>query len=154
MLDRIERYYDEAPRSSARVEEFGSLRLFVGPAPSPYSGRPSGAAGDLRSELLALLVRQLELGVPRTLEWTDEVTPELAPAAIHAGMEVGRYPLLVLERRQDVRPADGHAIRIAAADDPDLGPARVAIDIGFDGAGKGDPAGEAYLRERIARGGP
>ncbi|MEV5947304.1 hypothetical protein [Streptomyces sp. NPDC051993] len=28
-LDEIERYYDAVPRSSARVEDFGPLSLFV-----------------------------------------------------------------------------------------------------------------------------
>jgi hypothetical protein len=117
LLSRIERYYDEVPRSTARVEEHGTMRLFVGCGPWPYYGRPSGRDGALVDDVAAVVARQRELGVPRALESVEEVTPELAEAATAAGLAVHRYPLLVLERPQRASPVPDVAVRIAAADD-------------------------------------
>ena len=149
LLGRIERYYDEVPRSTARVEEHGTVRLFVGTGPWPYYGRPSGRDGALADDVAEVVARQRELGVPRALEWVEEVTPGLAEAATAASLTVHRYPLLVLDRPQRAAPVPGVAVRIAGADDRGIAAARAAIEIGF--AHGGVDRGRAGTRERDAR---
>ena len=65
----------------------------------------------------AVLRRQGELGVPRALEWVDELAPSLTLASTEAGLLVQRCPLLVLDvdalrRRERLTPSpDVHVSR-------------------------------------------
>jgi hypothetical protein len=106
LLERIETYYDAAPRTSADVEELGALTLFVSRIPWRYYGRPRlGMVDDIGADDIgAVRARQRELGVREQLEWVDETTPSLAGAAQAAGLEVKRVPLLALDA-QAWRPA-------------------------------------------------
>jgi hypothetical protein len=106
LLPRLERYYDTAPRATARAESHGPLTLFVAERGWPFYARPRLGLQDVvrREDVEAVLVRQDELGVPRALEWVHETTPSLAEVAEAAGMSVTRCPLLVLGgRRAGVR---------------------------------------------------
>lgn len=146
-LARLERYYDLAPRGNADTEEHGPLTLFVSRGGWPYYARPRlGLAGDVTAaDVEAVLVRQRELGVPRALEWVDEVTPSLLGAARAAGMRVEECPLLALEGEPVGRPIDGR-VRLVPSEDPDLGRVNAAIGVGFASGGTG--VGEAGVTER------
>src|SRR3954466_10250970 len=69
VLDRLEAYYDAAPRSAARTEEHGPFTLFVGEGPWPYYARPrlEGAEFDLDA-IAVVRARQREPGAPEALE--------------------------------------------------------------------------------------
>ena len=133
-LPLLERYYDTAPRATARTEDLGPLTLFVAERGWPYYARPRLGLQDVvrREEVEAVLERQSALPVPRSLEWVHETTPSLEQAARDAGMSVARCPLLVLDT---LAGAGGRAVRILDADDPDLAAVRAAIHVGFAAAG-------------------
>lgn len=125
------------PRTSARVEEHGRLRLFVAEdVPWPYYARPAG--GEVSAdEVAAMRARQRELGVPEAFEWVDEVTPSLLAAARAAGLEVLEAPLMVLDRAH-WRPFEaptGIEVRRLDPDDPALAAARAVADVGFGAPG-------------------
>ena len=89
LLQRIEAYFDAAPRPSADVEQHGPLTLFVSRIPWRFYGRPRMglAPRDVvaRTTSRALRARQRELGVREALEWVHETTPSLAGAAARRG---------------------------------------------------------------------
>jgi ribosomal protein S18 acetylase RimI-like enzyme len=134
-LDQIEAYYDTVPRAAATSEEVGPFTLFLAEEGTGWQfyARPrlgyDGAfvADDVRR----VLDRQVELGVPRSIEWVDEVTPSLLPAATAAGHEPGRYPLLALP--EGVEVAVPEQTRPLAPDDPDLGLAVGVVTAAFEG---------------------
>jgi GNAT superfamily N-acetyltransferase len=96
--ETLETFYDAVPRPSARVEEHGSLRLFVQTHEGghPFYARP-GSGLPTVEEVLAVRARQRELGVPEAFEWVHETAPGLQQVAERAGLSVLRAPLLVLE---------------------------------------------------------
>jgi ribosomal protein S18 acetylase RimI-like enzyme len=147
VLDRIERYYDAVPRSAARVEDYGSLRLFVAQdVPWPYYARPAG--GDVTAEdVAAVRERQWALGVPEAFEWIVDLAPTLGPAARATGLEVDELPLMALESPLDAPPVDA-LVRRLDADDPALAASRAVADIAF--GTPGTDRGHAGARERDA----
>jgi ribosomal protein S18 acetylase RimI-like enzyme len=148
LLERLEAYYDEAPRALARVEEHGPLTLFVATDPEgwPYYARPRLGLRDAvtASEVEAVRWRQRELGVPEALEWVHETTPSLRAAGAETGLAIEECPLLVLEGVPRAR-AGSAAVRLMDPDDPDLVRVRGAIEAGFDheGTATGDAGIEA-----------
>src|SRR5690606_31865792 len=84
LLARLERYYDEAPRAGADVEEYGPFTVFVSRGGWPYYARPRlGLAEEITADqVLSVLDRLHELGQPRSIEWVHENTPSLRPAAL------------------------------------------------------------------------
>lgn len=156
LLDRLERYYDAVPRSEAHVEDFGTLTLFVRDRPGhPYYARPTlGRPGPVPGEdVRAVLRRQQELGVPRSIEWVHETTPSLAAAAAADGMTVRPHPLMVhtgaRPTDQSVGSSDAHVL---GADDPLLTSALAAADLAFaePGTARGT-AGRPELDERAVQ---
>lgn len=101
MWQTIERFYDAVPRTSARVEEYGSLVLFLQTHDGghPFYARPAYPARGTPTveDVLAVRARQHELGVPESFEWVYDVTPGLLRVADRAGLSVLRAPLLVLD---------------------------------------------------------
>ena len=99
LLERIEAYFDAAPRAAADVEEHGALTLFVSRIPWRFYGRPRlGLAEDVGADdVAAVRARQRELGVREAFEWVHETTPSLAGAARGGRAEVMRVPLLALD---------------------------------------------------------
>ncbi|MEU8531036.1 MULTISPECIES: GNAT family N-acetyltransferase [Streptomyces] len=128
LLDRIERYYDAVPRSSARAEDFGPLTLFVQEGAGwPYYARPTvkAAAGATADDVARVRARQRELGVPEAFEWVDETTPGLRAAVEGAGLVVHAHPLMALDldapaEAAEPPRADGVVVRLLDADDPAL----------------------------------
>jgi len=136
LLPRLERYYDTAPRATARAEFHGPLTLFVAERGWPFYARPRLGLQDVvrREDVEAVLVRQGELGVPRALEWVHETTPSLAGAAQGSGMSVTRCPLLVLGTLRAPRPPAA-TVRLLGPGGPELAEVRAAVHVGFGAAG-------------------
>ena len=150
LLALLEAYYDEAPRANADTEEHGPFTIFVSTGGWPYYARPRLGVDDemTADDVRSVLARLEELGIPPTIEWVDETTPSLRPAAFAAGVEVASYPLLVLAGEPVPResPVD---VRRMEADDPELAAARAAISVGF---GQDDTStGPASVAERDAQ---
>ena len=147
VLERLERYYDTAPRAAAQIEAVGPFTLFVSTASFPFYARPRlGMTTPIEGDdVTSVLVRQRELGVPAALEWVVETTPSLSAAARAAGLHVRELPLLMLEPRGGPHPA-GVQVRRVAADEPDLERIMAVAAVAF--AHEGTAAGDAGPRER------
>jgi ribosomal protein S18 acetylase RimI-like enzyme len=132
LLARLERYYDEAPRGNAVTEEHGPFTIFVSRGGWPYYARPRlGLTEDISpDQVTSVLDRLGALGVPRSIEWVDETTPSLRGAATEAGVDVGDYPLLVLDGEPVVRESPV-VVRRILSDDPDLAEVQGAVHVGF-----------------------
>jgi len=154
LLGRIDAYCDAVPRSGARVEELGPLRLFVADGvPWPYYARPSGGAVTV-ADVRAVRSRQWALGAPETLEWIAELAPTLGPAALESGLAVVELPLMALDRPTAV-PATAARIRRLQPDDRALAAARAVADLAFTGRGAAGDWPERRLgavRDRMAAG--
>ncbi|TWP46525.1 GNAT family N-acetyltransferase [Lentzea tibetensis] len=114
MWETLEEFYDAVPRHSARVEEHGSLVLFVQAHEGgwPLYARPRFPGGEPTVDDVAeMRARQRELGVPEAFEWVHETTPGLLEAAEQAGLSVLRAPLLVLDPHL-LPPADDERVRV------------------------------------------
>jgi N-acetylglutamate synthase-like GNAT family acetyltransferase len=149
LLVRIEAYSDAAPRPAADVEEHGALTLFVSRIPWRFYGRPRLGLADEdvgADDVAAVRARQRELGVREAFEWVHETTPSLAGAAVAAGLEVLRVPLLALEpARWSLPPAPaGIELRMLGADDPALAASQAAVELAFaaDREGAAGPRAE------------
>jgi ribosomal protein S18 acetylase RimI-like enzyme len=157
LLDRLEGYYDAAPRNAARAEDFGPLTLFVRTgAGVPYYARPTpGAASVAAAAVDRVRARQRELGVPENFEWVAETTPTLRAAVERSGLVVHEHPLMVLdaEAEADVGTAattlaDGTTVRVLEAADPVLPSALAVPYVAFAAPGTAiGPQGPTELAE-------
>ncbi|WP_328467196.1 GNAT family N-acetyltransferase [Actinoplanes sp. NBC_00393] len=148
LFDRLERFYDALPRPWARIEEIGSLILFIRQGEGwPYYARPRlGSHTPSAADITATRQRQRELGLPEAFEWVHETTPDLLAIARSAGLDVLLAPLLTLDpaalvpdlpvRNGRIRYLDAAAPSFAA----DLRAARAVARLGF-----GAPAHRAPL---------
>jgi ribosomal protein S18 acetylase RimI-like enzyme len=154
LLERIEAYYDAAPRSAADVEQHGALTLFVSRIPWRFYGRPRiGLTEDVGADdVAAVRARQRELGVREAFEWVFETTPSLAGAAAAAGLEVLGVPLLALDPERWAPPPvpAGVDLRIAVPDDPGLAAAQAVVELAFADEGMAVGAAGAAERDREA----
>ncbi|GAA4961279.1 GNAT family N-acetyltransferase [Actinoplanes utahensis] len=87
------------PRPWARIEEIGSLVLFIREGEGwPYYARPRpGSPTPSAAEITEVRARQRDLGLPETFEWVHETSPDLLAVARSAGLDVLLAPLLVLD---------------------------------------------------------
>lgn len=135
-LDEIEAYYDAVPRAVSTIEEVGPFTLFLADADVGWQfyARPRLGADHVftADDVRRVLERQDELGVPRAIEWVDQVTPSLLPAVVDAGERAGRFPLLALPDDTEV-PAPQRT-RVLTADDADLPLTVGAVHAAFEGA--------------------
>lgn len=135
VLDEIETYYDAVPRAASTVEEVGPFTLFVADPEVGWAfyARPRLGMDHVYTadDVRRVLARQDELGVPRALEWVDELTPTLRSAVLEAGERAGRFPLLALP--EDTEISEGGGTRVLTADDPDLPLAVGAVHAAFAG---------------------
>lgn len=147
LLERIDAYLDEVPRAAATIEDHGSLRIFTGTGAWPYYARPRPGHGPVTAEDVRIVrARQRVLGSPEKLEWVAEAAPEAETAAREAGLEVERFPLLVLEERLAPAHVDGVHVRLLHPDDHELPATQAAIMVGF--GHPGTAVGAAGVRER------
>ncbi len=154
VLDRLETYYDAAPRSAADPADCGPFTLFVSRAAWPYYARPRlGLAETISAEdVRALRTRQRELGVPETIEWVGATTPTLEAAALAAGLTVQHHPLLTLGHANHGSARSAGSVRLLGADDPQLAAVVEAVHRGF-GAHEPPGAGEIdTVRQRVRAG--
>jgi GNAT superfamily N-acetyltransferase len=159
LLQRIEAYFDAAPRPAADVEEVGPFTVFASRIPwrfyaRPRRGLPGGVgvgAGDVR----AVRARQRELGVREAFEWVAETTPSMAEACRAAGLAVEAVPLLAapVDALRAAPPPIGGPVglRMLGADDAALPESQDVVDVAFGGAG-GPGSDVGFLRERIRHG--
>src|SRR5689334_6925583 len=136
VLDRLEVYYDAAPRAAARVEELGPFVLFVKREDGwDYYARPRlGADVITAGDVERVRTRQRELGVPEAFEWVAATTPGLAEAARATGLAVHEHPLMVLAEEDRSAAPDGIAIRMLDPDEPAVGTVNSAIGAAFTGS--------------------
>ena len=121
LLQRIETYYDLAPRATAHTELHRSLhalrrrhRLAL-----LRTSRPSATARHLPSRTLrTVLDRQRELAIPAAFEWIDDVSPDLLPPIEAAGLHVHRCPLMVLENHSRELVPDVDGVDVARSSTP------------------------------------
>lgn len=148
LLARIDAYYDTVPRATARVEEHGSLVLFVAERGWKFYARPSlvRSSEPTVGEIRKVLARQRELEVPQAVEWMHDTAPLLAGAARAAGMTVKECPLLVLESLLVPRAPDGEVGLVDAVDD--VGAVQAAVHVAF--RTPGTSVDEAGIAERDA----
>jgi ribosomal protein S18 acetylase RimI-like enzyme len=153
-LDHIESYYDCVPRAVATVEQVGPFTLFVADAGTGWQfyARPrlGGSTGFTADDVCRVLERQQQLGVPRAIEWVDEMTPSLLPAVRGAGHEPHRYPLLVMPADVSVA-ADPRARELHAAE-PHLSLALGSVSAGFAGHDEVEPRDPGRQPELMERG--
>jgi ribosomal protein S18 acetylase RimI-like enzyme len=154
VIERIDAFCDAVPRRQARAEEYGPLVIFVPSGPGwPYYARPKRGprppvtAADVR----AVRARQRELIIPESFEWIEQTAPDMAAAAMQAGLEVRSHPLMVLagDPQMPLLP-DGVMVRVVSPDDAELDRiwAVPAVAFSHPGTGKGE-AGVAE-RDKIA----
>jgi GNAT superfamily N-acetyltransferase len=156
LLARLERYYDAVPRRFSTVEECGPFTLFLGePGGWVYYARPRlGVAGPFTpTAVAAALARLRALGLPPTIEWVHETTPDLLAAVQTEGsLQVEELPLLALDGDLAVpvtAPAEGVRVRLLGPDDAEAVSAATATSaVGF--ATAGTARGDAGPAERDA----
>ncbi|HYJ69141.1 MAG TPA: GNAT family N-acetyltransferase [Nocardioidaceae bacterium] len=138
LLQALERYYDTVPRAAADAESVGPFTLFVAREGWPYYARPrlGSDATYTASDVLAVLARQRELDVPRSLEWVHQTTPSLLAAAKSVGLSVEECALLVLEEALSPPVVDDVTVRMLDPTDPGFATARSAVDAGFSNRDK------------------
>lgn len=145
MWDVLEQFYDSVPRPGSRVEDHGELVLFVQAGDGcPYYARPRFPGGrPTVADVVKMRERQRELGVPEALEWVHETTPGLYDAAIAAGLEVHRAPLMVLD--PDQLPQPHPHVRVLGTR-----PAEVSVVAELAFSSPGTAPGEVGTAERDA----
>ncbi|MFC8451690.1 GNAT family N-acetyltransferase [Kitasatospora sp. NPDC057223] len=159
-MDELEEFYDAVPRAGARAEDFGPLTLFVREGQGwPFYARPTRGwtgAPVTAGDVLRVLERQRELGIPQCFEWVAETTPGLRAAVEAAGLAVHEHPLLVLADEPEADEPEAGAgaadapVRVLGVDDPAL-PSAVAVPhlaFGEPGTGVGT-AGRAELEQAV-----
>ena len=163
-LHRVEQYYDAAPRSDSRVEEIGSLTLFVGTGPWSYYARPRLGVGTVNPrDVQQTCVRMRELNVPQAFEWVAETAASMRVAAARSGLSIVDGALLVVADPVDVMLPSGVRLFLVGADEPRLADylnlAARAFAETDDGQAPGRPspldpsaAAVGHLRSRIADG--
>jgi GNAT superfamily N-acetyltransferase len=138
LLQEIEDYYDAVPRAGSDTEDLGPFTLFVSRGGWPYYARPRrGWAGSPPTvdDVLQVLDRQRERGLPECFEWVDELAPGLVEVVERAGLVVERLPLLGLTGAARAAAVPGAQVRIVAADDPELARITAMVSLGFASPG-------------------
>ncbi len=142
VLGIIERYYDTVPRAVATAEECGPFTIFAPTLTTSWTfyARPRlGLCTEVDADdVRRVLARQRELGLRRSLEWIDEVTPSLLPAVTDVvGDRVDRHPLLV--RRPDAPAPRAASTVVLGPDHADLAAVIGAVGASFDGHDDPEP---------------
>ena len=171
VVERIDSYLDQAPRSAASTLTVGPFTLFVGQADGwPYYARPTPPAyeGFTAEHVRQLMSKQRELKVPEAIEAICETAPSLRSACIDAGLAVADLPVLVHHESITVPVPHGIRIRRLDADDPALAAHRVVAHLAFSSEGtqpgtdgplerdrelsSRDATRDDFLRRRVADG--
>lgn len=156
-LAQLERYYGAAPVPNASAEEVGPFTLFVAnpDVTHPYYARPRlGRPGRITTQDVDdVRARQRARGVPESLEWVHQTTPELLEAAPASGLHVQEWPSLVLAKLSPVDVGPQIEIRMLGADDPGFDTVRATVHGGFadrdEVAVSADPRRRELVREHL-----
>jgi len=154
-------YFDAVPRPDTDAVEVGPFTLFVSRTPWAYYARPAlGHPGPVTTaDVLRLGQACRRYGVELTIEWVEEVHPELAEAASEAGLEVSTHALMAaaadVPGQVPVPAVPGVKVRVVEAADPALLDARAVANVAFEfgGCERGGP-GPRQRDEAVARLGP
>ncbi len=136
LIDAIERYYDAAPRATARTEAIGPFTLFVETSGGgEYYARPTAGStastGYTAADVANVRLRQQELGVPEALEWVEDVSPGVGTAVAATGLAVHRYPLLVLDALVPHEAPEGFRVGLVDPAHDDLAALRGVAELAF-----------------------
>lgn len=131
LLDRLERYYDTAPRATADAVDADGFTLFVARTGWSFYGRPRPGQAYDADDVRRVRRELAECGVPDQLEWVDALVPTLRPAAREAGMTVHEHPLLVLRDEVRAVDVDGVIVTVLDPDDARMADVRAAVHAGF-----------------------
>lgn len=96
LLDRLERYYDTAPRATGDAVDVPGFTVFVARTGWRFYARPQPGRAYDADDVRRVRGELSRRGVPDQLEWVDALVPTLAGAARAAAMTVHEHPLLVL----------------------------------------------------------
>jgi len=148
VLTLIARHKGCVPPVGFTVEPFGPLTLAYEAATEQTAVWPTASRFEpiTREHVDAVRARQREVGVPEVFEWVDDLDADLGTAAAESGLQITRYPLLVLDGEPVVASVPGVDVGIVGPDDPDTFAAvraavhsafiRGGVDVGAD-----DPPG-------------
>ncbi len=151
VIDVIDAYCDDVPRSAATVEAFGPFSLFVGAGPWPYYARPTRRCADPVSadDVAAVRDRQRQLGVPEAFEWIAESSPDVAAAIEEAGLAISAHPLMVLDTTLVVPAPPDVTVRIVDADHDDLAAIQAVQRVAFEQPGTSIGTADQTLAARV-----
>jgi len=138
VVERIDTYLDQAPRSAASALAVGPFTLFVGRANGwRYYARPTlPSRGTFTAEDVRQLVsKQRELEVPESIEAINETAPSIRAACVDAGLTVADLPVLVHHESITVPVPHGIRIRRLDADDPAIAAHHVVAHLAFSNEG-------------------
>lgn len=138
LLATLEAYFDAAPRSASRAEDWSPFVLFVQQGSGwPYYARPRlGAQSFTMADVAAVRARQRALGIPEAFEWVEETTPGLRAAVLAAGLDVADHPVMVWDDAAARVPAapPSVTIRLVTPED-DFARLAALARVGFGAAG-------------------
>ncbi len=157
MLDYVERYFAAAPLPDARITAVGGLDVPVGTPSWSYPARPRpGGPPVTADDVRAAVALQQESGLPVSLEWVCERSPDMAPAARAAGLVVEELPLLVAVDPVELLLPAGVRLYVVGADDPQLPLYQRLAELAFASPGPlvAAPAGAGGRTPDVALGDP
>ncbi|HVQ89057.1 MAG TPA: GNAT family N-acetyltransferase [Actinomycetes bacterium] len=138
LIERIDAYLDQAPRSGADAIQQGPFTLFVGKADGwRYYARPlrPGQRDFTAEDVQLLRAKQRAIDVPETIEAIVEIAPSLPAACAADGLRVESLPVLVHHESVAVAVPDGIRVRRLDADDPAIKAHSVVAQLGFSSPG-------------------
>jgi len=139
LLRRIESFYDLVPRASAHTEQIGPFTLFVADYGWPFYARPTlgERTAATKADVLTVLERQRDLGIPQAFEWLSDLAPDVAEPVRVAGLRIHRCPLMVLQGAIPIPSPHAEVdVRVVGSGELDLLAAtRAAIGVGFQAGG-------------------
>lgn len=149
LLERIEAYYDAAPRTGADSEQVGPFTLFVGRGGWRYYARPTlgTTVSFTPAHVASVRARQRELGVEEQIEWQPTVTPSLRAACAQSGMVTHDYRLMVHDASAPT--AVSEPMRLV---EQNLQAALSAQQQGFGAPAQVSPDDVRLLSDRVAQG--
>lgn len=152
MIQKLDEFFDAAPRSDSDPLEIGAFTLFVSRAPFPYYARPSrNHPGPIQRLDLELLEKQCaSQNLDLSIEWVHETHPELAAVAADFGLEVHTYALLVAAV-SDLKSSEleGASVRIIGSDDLAIEQSIAVAEISFGFGGTDSGQGGAEDRDAM-----
>ncbi|MGZ8600112.1 MAG: GNAT family N-acetyltransferase [Actinomycetota bacterium] len=144
LLRRIDAYLDAVPRTLATTEDVGPFTLFVNRGGGwRYYARPRpGGTVFTSADVARVRARQRTLAQPEELEWVEDLSPGVGPAAERAGLRVATMPLMHLPERAFAPLAGpaGSSITFATPRD-DLATIAAVATLAFGAPGTGVGAG-------------